>query len=324
MADNRNLMKKRFIVLYRLLHETTDEDHPLTTKDMLDYLEAEGIPTNRKTLKSDLDLLIESGADLVKVVSKPNRYFWGSRHFEQPELKLLIDAVNSSRFITDKKSRVLGEKLTNLASINQQKELIRHVYAANRIKNTNEEIYYTVDRINEAINLGKKISFKYTEYDINRNKVFRHDGEKYFLSPYALFWNEDFYYCIGYSDKHQHVSVFRVDRMYRPEITEFNSVPEPADFNLDAYSKQIFEMYDGDEETVTLLCRRNFMKYIIDRFGEDVDTKIVDGETFTATVSVALSPNFYAWVFRFGGGIKVIAPDKAVNEINSMAKAVMK
>ena len=242
-----------------------------------------------------------------------------------PELKLLIDAVSSSRFITEKKSRELTKKLTNLASVNQKKELHRHVHAAGgRVKPKNEAIYYTVNDINEAINKHKRIRFLYYEYDGEKKKVYRNDGNEYELSPYALFWNDDFYYVVGYSKEHENVSVFRVDRIEKVQVTTDRAVKKPDDYNINDYSKQIFEMYDGDTVKVKLECKNELMKYVIDRFGEDVNTKAKDDENFIANIEVALSPNFYAWVFRFGGDMRILSPKKAVNTIVDMAKELVR
>ena len=319
----KEIMKRRLLVLIKLLYEQTDEDHQMDTFRIIDYLDEQGVPANRKTLKKDMEVLVDAGLDIVTVKSKPNRYFWGDRAFELPELKLLIDAVSSSRFITQKKSRELGRKLADLASINQRQELQRHIYATNRVKTNNEEIYYTVDAINRAITKRKKISFKYSEYDIDKKMQFRNGGEPYILSPYALLWNEDFYYVVGYSDKHENISVFRVDRMYKPEVLDQKAVKRPNDFDLDDYSNRMFDMYVGEKEQVRLECKSGLMKYIIDRFGEGVPVQKAGPDKFIATVNVGLSPPFYGWVFQFGGGVKIISPERAVEEMSAMAEAML-
>ena len=321
---NKDIVKRRILTLLRLLYEETDEDHPLDTFQILEYLKEQGVPANRKTLKSDLDALVDAGMDIITISSKPNRYFWGERVFEMPELKLLIDAVSSSRFITQRKSRELSEKLATFAGSGQRDQLERHLFASKRVKSGNELIYYTVDSINEAISQGKKIAFKYTEYDGAKHIRFRNDGEVYELSPYALFWNEDFYYVVGYSEKHGNVSSFRVDRLHKPEVLEEKAVPAPSDFDLQDYSRRIFEMYDGEAVRVTLECKNELMKYVIDRFGEEVETRVLDQDRFLAEVEVALSPTFYAWVFRFAGDIKILSPGVAVSEITRMAQRLVR
>ncbi len=321
--ENRNMVKARLLVLAKMFYELTDDDHQMTIVDIIDYLTDMKVPANNKTVRDDIALLQDLGFDIVKVVSRPNTYFWGERTFEMPELKLLIDAVSSSRFITDKKSRVLSRKLLRLASANQRGELKRNVFATNRAKTDNEEIYYTVDVVNRAINQRRKIAFKYTEYGPDLQKTFRNGGEVYELSPYALFWNEDFYYVVGWSDKHENVPVFRTDRLYKPEILKEKAQPRPEGFKLEAYSRRIFEMYDGEQVRVKLLVRNDLMKYIVDRFGDKVKSEIVDDGHFTVDVEVSLSPTFYAWVFTFGGGIRILAPEKARDELKEMAKAVL-
>lgn len=319
ISNNKDIVKRRLMVLIKYLYEYTDENHQITSDELIQYLQKSNVPANKKTLKNDIDLMVEFGLDIVTVSSKPNRYFWGERRFEIPELKLLIDAVSSSRFITQKKSRQLGEKLSGLASINQKQELKRHVYATNRVKSSNEQIYYSVDKVNEAINKGKRISFQYSEYDGNKKKILRNNGEVYELSPYALFWNEDFYYVVGYSEKHNNVSAFRADRLHNPEILDKKAVAQPSDFDIDNYSGAIFEMYDGEDVEVSLECKTYLMKYIIDRFGEEVKTKRRSDEYFIVTVNVALSPIFYGWVFQFGGDMRILSPKKAVEDITEMA-----
>ena len=321
--DNR-YSKARLLTLVKMLYEKTDDQHSLNTFQILEGLREKKIHSNDKTLRRDIAMLVELGFDVITDHSKPNRYHIGERGFDLAEVKLLIDAVASSRFITEKKSQELAEKLAKLASENKRSELIRNIHATNRVKTDNKDILYIVDEVNEAINAKKKISFKYTEYDRYKEKVFRNRGEVYELSPYALFWNEDYYYVVGWSDKHQNVSVFRVDRLYKPEILPEDAVPEPADFNLEDYSKQIFEMFDGEEVDVVLECKNEFMKYIIDRFGEDVDAEPISRTTFEARVRVALSPTFYAWVFTFEGGIRIVSPENAVEDIISMSKKLIK
>ena len=325
IAENdNNSNKARLLMLVKMLYEKTDDENKLTTSQILENLREQNIHSNDKTLRRDIVMLKELGFDVIVEHSKPNRYHIGDRGFDLAEVKLLIDAVASSRFVTEKKSQELGEKLAKLASENQRPQLIRHIHATNRIKSDNPENFYNVDIVNEAINSRKKISFKYTEYNRYKEKVFRNYGEVYELSPYALFWNEDYYYVVGWSDKRDNVSVFRTDRLYKPGILNDDAVPEPEDFNLENYSKEIFEMFDGEEVDVVLECKNEFMKYIIDRFGEDVDAEPISRTTFEARVRVSLSPTFYAWVFTFGGGIRIVSPDNAVEDIIAMSKKLIK
>lgn len=199
-----------------------------------------------------------------------------------------------------------------------------NIYTVNRVKSNDETLLYTVDAVNEAITRERKISFKYTDYTPEKKKVFKHDGEVYTLSPYALFWNQDYYYIVGYSDKHENILTFRADRVSGIEITDEKAVRKTKDFRMDKYSSEVFEMYDaGKTVKLKLKCRNEHMRYVIDRFGEKAETEIADEENFYAYPEVALSPNFYSWVFKFAGEIKIISPDKAVSEISAMAQKMI-
>lgn len=318
-----NTMKRRMVLLWKLLYDQTDEEHPVTTYDIVDYMAENGIKVSRKTIKPDVDLMVECGFDIVTVSGKPNKYFWGSRELQVPELKLLLDAVSSSRFLTKKKSDELKTKLTGLASIHQRKQLSRHIYTTNTVKPRNESIYYTVDRINDAIEARCRISFKIVEFDGKRRKVYRNDGETYIVSPYALYWNDDFYYVVGWSDKHEGVSAFRADRMDHLEILDEKAVRRPKGFRISDYSHKVFEMFDGEEVAVTLQCKNQLMKYVIDRFGDKFKFEPGNDGTFTCEVEVCLSPTFYGWVFGFGGDIRILSPDEAVQSIVQMSEKMI-
>lgn len=178
--------------------------------------------------------------------------------------------------------------------------------------------------MNEAIIRKKQITFQYTEYAPDKKKILRNDGEIYTLSPYALFWNEDFYYVVGHSEKHDNISSFRADRICHIELSEEDAAKKPAGFDLDRYSRQIFEMYDGDTVRVKLECRNELMKYVIDRFGETVETEIATETTFYAYPEVALSPNFYSWLFKFAGEIQLLSPERAREEYIRKAESVLR
>ncbi|MGE5632158.1 MAG: helix-turn-helix transcriptional regulator [Caulobacteraceae bacterium] len=303
------------------MYEATDEEHQLSANEIVDYFAGMGVSVNRRTIMNDIDILSKSGLDIIVVKSSQNRYFWGDRHFQLPELKLLVDAVASSKFITEKKSEELIKKISSLASKHQSTALRRHLYVANRVKPDNEDIYYIVDSLNDAITNQKKVQFKYFEYTPTKKKVFRNNGELYVISPYALLWNEDHYYMIGYSEKHEKIVQFRIDRMYKPKVSKTDAIPAPAGFNIIEYSKKVFKMYDGEETTVELACDNSLMKVIVDHFGEDFETHPLTATTFKAKVSVCTSPTFYGWIFQFGGQIKILSPASAKQEFEAMLKA---
>jgi len=314
--------QSRILYMLKLLYENTDEANPLSTNQIIDSLAKKGINAHRKTIAADIKLLEEFGIDVITIKSTQNKYFIGNRKFELPEIKLLIDAVESSKFITPQKSEELIKKLSELVSKYQAQELKKHIFIENRVKPENEEIYYIVDTINSAINDNKQIGFLYYEYNQNKEKVYKNDGFVYKLSPYALSWSEDHYYVIGYCEKHEKISTFRVDRMVKVIILEEESKPMPDGFNGAEYAKRIFEMYDGETKTVELRCTNDLMKIIIDRFGEDVHTEIIDENHFNAIVDVSVSPTFYGWVFQFGGKMSIVSPGEVKEEYLRMAERI--
>lgn len=312
--------QNRTLLVLKYLWEETDIEHPATIKDIIAYLEKNGISSTRKTIVSDIEDLQSIGIDIDCERKTQNQYFIDVRTFELPEVKLLVDAVQSSRFITASKSKKLIKKLSGFVGRHQSKELHRQLYVDNRIKAGNESVYYTVDNIHTAIQQKKRVLFQYQEYTPDKKKVLKHDGYVYELSPYALVWNDDCYYVIGYSEKHQKIAKFRVDRMVGLEPIEEVSRSKPNDFDVSDYFSQIFSMYDGKECDVVLLCENALMKNIIDKFGENVVTECVDENTFSAKIKVSLSPTFYGWVFSFAGRMKIVSPNEAIIEFKNMLK----
>ena len=312
--------KSKTLYLKKILEERTDEDHPLSTSQLIDILKTEyGISVHRQTLASDIEELMEFGLDICKDRSSQNKFFVGQRTFELPEIKLLIDAVESSRFITTSKSNELIEKIHSLTSNNMLDKLERHNFIAERVKPDNEKIYYIVDKINDAINAGKQISFHYFTYNEKKQKVLKNNGEKYFLSPYSLVWNEDYYYAVGYSEKHNDIVNFRVDRIETtPEITDIDVIAAPDNFDMSEYIKKTFSMYVGESTEVELLCDNNLMKTMIDRFGEDIKVEPFDDNSFKIKTVVSVSPTFYGWVFGFAGQVKILSPKEIKAEYTQM------
>ena len=317
--------KPRILYLLRILEQYTDEEHPLTTKQLIDKLQDEyGISAHRTTLTKDIAALQEFGVDIVTVHSTQSKYFIGSRKFELPELKLLIDVVESSRFITAKKSESLIRKIHTLTSQGQVSKLRRNNYVVDRIKPDNEQIYYIVDTINDAINEGKQISFQYYDYSGLKKKVLKNKGEIYKLSPYKLIWSGDYYYVIGYSEKKGKVINFRVDRIAAaPTILSENAIPVPKDFDLENFTKEVFFMFSGDEVEVDLQCDNSLMKTMIDRFGENVKTLAYDMTSFRLITEVSVSPTFFGWVFGFDGKVKILGPKNVKEQYYKMISEAM-
>ena len=312
--------KSRILYIRRFLEEQTDEAHPATVSDILAYLSSIGITAHRRTVMLDIDQLNEAGMDVVCAKGRQNKYFIGDGLLELPELKLLLDAVQASKFLTAKRSRALIDKLLSLVSIHQAADLKSNLYIEKHIKPKNESAYITADLLLTAINTKRRIQFMYVEYTPKKKKAYKHGRRLYELSPWAFVWNNDSYYIIGHSKTHGKAAKFRVDRIAAPKLTDLPTIPAPEDFDLAVYVKSIFQMYDGPMLDVTLKCRNEFMKTIVDRFGEQVKTEIADAEHFYAKVSVAASKTFYGWIFASDGAINITAPKEAVKAYQEMLK----
>lgn len=302
--------KLRPFYVAKLLYEQTDEEHYLTIAQMMEQLKKEyNISTSRGTVSDDIKALQAFGIEIAVEPSTQNRYYWIDRSFDLPEIKTLIDAVESARFIPKDKSAVLLEKLRSLTSRYNSEKLIRNVDVENRIKADNEKIYYIIEALNDAINAQKKVSFQYFTYNEHREQVVKHDGYVYVFSPYKLIWNGDYYYVVGFSDKHQGIISFRVDRIVRqPQILEEAAIQPPADFDLNIYLNSMFRMCNGERKQVELICQNDVMDAIIDKFGKDVKILESDETSFHITIYTAVGHIFYSWVFGFGGKVSIQAP----------------
>lgn len=317
-----NNAKLRPLYLAKILYELTDEEHCLSTNQLIDILQEKyGITSYRTTIASDIELLKQYGMDIKSVKSQSIMYNLVSREFDLPELKLLIDAVASSKFITEKKSKELVGKLSKLASNIQADELKRNVMPEGRIKSGNENIYYIVDTVNTAINNKKQISFQYFSFNVRKQKKAKHNGELYVFSPYYLIWNGDYYYTVGYSEKHNGIGSFRLDRIIKtPTILEKEAIKMPTDFNINKYINTSFRMYNSKTESVELICDNSVMDAIIDRFGEDVQTYANDMQTFRAMVDVSVNHVFFGWVFGFAGKVRIKGPETVKNQYSDMMR----
>ena len=314
----KNESQQALLLLRQYLYQQTDEQHPVSVTDILAFWQQHGIQAGRKSVYTDIELLQYAGMDIVCVKSTQNRYFVGERLFELPELKLLVDAVESSGFITEKKSTALIKKLGHLTSTAQAEQLNRRIYMGGTPKPENESIYYNVDTIHNAVQKKQQITFQYFEYSPKKEKILKHDGYKYRFSPYAMIWNRDCYYAVGWSEKHGKIAQFRVDRMTAVEPLEQTAV-QTLDFDPAEYVRKVFGMYPDNLCTVELLCNNEVMRSVIDRFGENVWTETVDEQHFRATVEVAPSPPFFSWVFTFSGKIRIVSPAAVLEEMRDMA-----
>ena len=303
--------KLRPIYLIDILKERTDEDHYLTTTQLCSILKNEyGFETHRTTIKSDIEMLQQAGIGIQAVRSTQNQYNFIERDFDIAELKLLIDAVQSAKFMAKAKSDQLVTKLTALAGVNKARELKRNLVVDGRNKLENEQILMIVDAINDAINQRRKIKFQKVEYNVKKERVLHHGGETYSFSPYSLVWDGDFYYVVGFSDKYQSIGSHRVDRIYqRPEILDEAVIPAPLGFDVNKYINTTFRMYNAPRKEVELVCNNGVMDAIIDRFGPDVETYACDQQNFRVIAEVAIGTVFFNWIFGFNGKVKIKAPE---------------
>ncbi|WP_243201598.1 MULTISPECIES: YafY family protein [unclassified Fusibacter] len=305
-----NNQKLKTLFLLKILMAKTDENHPLTVNELIVELNSCGISAERKSIYTDIDLLKNFGIDIICDKTRTNNYYVAGREFQLAELKLLVDAVQASKFITHKKSEELIKKIEKLASIHDAKDLHRQVIVNDRVKTMNESIYYNVDAIHNAIQQNKMVKFKYFDYTVDKRLKFRRNGEVYCVSPYALTWVNENYYLIAYHDRYQDISHFRVDRMSEMEVSKIVRpiINEFEDFNLVEYSKKVFNMFSGDTERVELEFDNSLINVVIDRFGKDVSIHGKTETTFRISVDVSASDTFFGWLLMFGEKARIVAP----------------
>lgn len=315
--------KNRPLYIFKYLLDNTDEEHPAIINDIIAHLESKGIHATRKTIATDLAQLQDCGFDVVCNKSRQNKYFIGTRSLELAELKLIVDAVQAAKFISTSKSYALIEKLSALGSPFQAADLKRALYVEGKPKTTNEGVLYTVDTLHHSIHHKKAVQFQYIEYTPRKEQSLKHNGQVYKLSPYDLVWSNDRYYIFGWSDSHNKVVKFRVDRMVHVAESFIPYHEKPAGYNIEELSKQVFMMYEGTPQTITLRCKNELMKTIIDKFGNDAITEILDDTCFQATVAVSVSPTFYSWIFTYGGKIEIVSPALVAEEYSKMLETAL-
>ena len=315
MAKGTN-QKLKLLYLQQMLLEQTDEDTPLSTSRIIEQLEENGVSAERKSIYDDMEQLRLFGLDVQCRKGRGAGWFVGDRDFQLPELKLLMDAVQSSRFITQKKSDALIRKLEKLASRGQARQLQRQVYVSGRVKTMNESIYYNVDRLHQALSARKVITFKYFDLDIRKQRRYRHDGKRYTVTPFGLIWDNENYYLTAFDHGSGQTRHYRVDKMDSISLTnlERQGAAEEKNYHPADYAQRHFGMFRGEEVTVTLRGKARMVGVVLDRFGQDL-ILIPDGEDhFTVTLPVMVSPQFFGWLFGLEGDVEVIRPRKVVEE----------
>jgi len=295
----------------RILMERTDEENAMTAQGIADALEAYGIPANRKSVYNDIEALRQFGVDIVHRNGKCGGYFVASRDFDLPELKLLVDAVQSSRLVAGSKCGDLIGKLTKLASAAQAKQLRRQVYVGGCAKSLNETVYYAIDAIHAAINAGKKISFKYFDYNTKMQRTYRKGGKPYVRTPIALCWNEDKYYLLTYCpDFEDPCATYRVDRMENVEATSEDACQyDRSSFNVAEYIRKTFGMYSGETVSARLAFHESLVCVVLDQFGNGAAMTEIGGGRFAVNVEVSASPVFLGWMFQLGDKAEILAPE---------------
>jgi predicted DNA-binding transcriptional regulator YafY len=312
-----SFQKLKILYISDYLTKNSDEEHPVSVSRIIAYLDSVGISAERKSIYDDIEALREYGLDVIQTGSgKSSGYYVGSREFELPELKLLVDSVQSAKFITQKKTVSLIKKLENLTSVNNARALSRQVYVQNRAKAMNESIYYNVDTLHTAIGENSRIRFHYFEYTVEKKRRFRRDGGFYEISPFALTWEDENYYLIGYDSEAKILKHFRVDKM-----TDISLTGEPRDgtevyagLDMAAYAKKVFGMFSGDQVPVKMRFENRLIGAVMDKLGQEI-MPAADGDGhFTVRADVAVSPQFFGWICGFGAQAEILDPPAVVEQ----------
>ena len=313
--------KFKFTYLMKIMLAKTDDEHALTMPQIMEELEKYDVTAERKSIYADFqDMTDKFGIEIIKEqIGRETYYHVGSREFELAEVKLLIDAIQSSKFITQTKSRELITKVKSFVSEHQAKQLQRQVYINDRVKTMNESVYYNVDDIHTAINQNKKIRFKYYKWDINKKLVPRHNGDWFVVSPWALTWDDENYYMVAFDNLDHKIKHYRVDKMMRISIEEEKRDGKEAfkNFDMAEYSKATFGMYQGQKTKVKIRLANYMCGVFIDRFGKDISFRPIDDEHSEFHVDVNVSPQFFGWIFSLGKDVKVVGPEEVVEELRA-------
>lgn len=300
----------------RVFLEQTDEEHPMSVKELITYLNNLGISAERKTVYDDIETLRNFGMDILNRREKPAGFYLASREFELPELKLLVDAVQSSRFITSRKSRQLIGKLESLASVYEARQLRRQVFVENRIRTMNESVYYSIDEIQRALNEDRQISFQYCEWTVEKELRLKKNGERYLVSPWGLVWQNENYYLVAYDEKCEKVKHYRVDKIMQIQIEN-----QPRDgkeifknYDTGELTSRTFGMFGGREETICLEAHNRLVGVVLDRFGRDIMIHRKDSEHFKTLIRVNVSGQFFGWIASLGPDAVIASPEEVREE----------
>lgn len=328
MAARRG-QKVKLLYIIKILTELTDEEHPLSATEICEKLSAYDITAERKAIYDDIECLISFGYDIIQTRVPKNGYFLASRDFELPEVFLLGDAVRTAKFISEKKTRELTAKLDKLLSKHQSKRNINAIYIDSSNKTRNEELFYNIDRINTAIEEGKKIKFTYSKRVLREGRQIVTESKTRIVSPYAMTWQFDYYYLIGNYEKYDNLMNLRIDRIHSVEILDepirhFSEVSDYRDtFDVADYTKKLFGMFGGNMQEVKLRCNNKMLEQVTDRFGEKIFITNVTDTTFDFTAKAAVSDALATWIMNYGADIEVISPTELRDKIVNRAEKIL-
>lgn len=320
--------KIKTLMIYRLLEIYSDEEHPLTTSDIIALLDERGIKCERKSIYNDIAALKEVGCDIITLKGARRGFFMANRKFELPEVMLLIDAVTSAGFITPKKTKSLVEKLRSLVSDNQAKSMTSQVYVGSENKCTNEEIYIIIDSLHGAIMQKRKVKFSYRRRNIDVENKKKYTEKIFVVSPYALIWKNDHYYLVCNNEKYNNLMNLRIDRMKKLQLLDAPARPVSEvsrykrKFDAQDYSSKMFNMFSGEECDLTLNCKLHLQEEMMDRFGASIPLTAVDSSHFQTTVKAALSDGLVSWIMQYGADIKVVEPEILADMVVKKAQSI--
>ena len=318
--------KLKLFYLYKIMHEETDRTHHLTMTQIIEKLGSYGVEADRKSLYDDIETLAVFGIQIKKKrVGAYTYYYAANRPFELAEMKFLVDAVQASKFISEKETKVLISKLLDLVSMNDARMLERDVHVPGRIKNMDESVYHTVDVLFRAMNDDRQLRFLYFRWNVEGKPELRRQGDYYTVSPWALYYDDEKYYLVGYDHLHKEIRHYRVDKMLNAEILDAKrkGVTKYRQQNREQYTQQHFRMYGGEMQTVTLLCENDLANVILDQFGRDTKLTKVDEEHFEVSVEVAVSNQFFGWVIALGDSVRIVGPQNVVQQMKEVGKKVL-
>ena len=316
--------KIKLLVLYDLLCKYTDEDHALTTGEIIEKLKEKGIEVSRKILPGDIALLNQYGYEVLTTKGRSNGYYVVSHPFDTAEVAMFSDAIKASKLTEGHKARLL-QKLGETVGEHQAENIEQNLIFYDMPRRSNSNILYSIDAISEAINARKKISFKYYSLDEHKNKVYRKEGQRYLVNPLVMTWNKDNYYLVVYHDTHDGTTNYRIDHMddVRIEEVPITEREEYVDFNIEEYRKQEFSMFGGDAVDVELAFTRELIDGMYDKFGEEIEILPAENDTFRSTVRIQVSRTFYGWVAGTCGNVHILSPATVVDSFREYVDSIV-